>query len=809
MCGAYFMASMRNLLTIFVLIHVGFSGVGATSFDTDVKPVLERYCFGCHGADKQKGKVRLDTLSLNFAEDARAAETWHDALDALHTGEMPPEDETQPTAEERAILTNWLRGAFDQYIAEQRETGGRGVVRRLNRVEYQRTMEALLGLKMDYAANLPPEGRSPDGFQNNGASLGMSGLQLEYMLQAARDGLRQVIVEGPEPEVFVHQASETVSDKKIKKLSDRLGRVGTFVARLPEFPDDGEFVFRIAAHAELPEPGSPWPRMEIRFGYRADTQAPSEVVGVVEVNSEDTVVYEVRGRMEQFPVQTRSQSKFPGMLVWMRNVYDDGQAVPMKPRTVLVEVEGKKKPKKTQVWDEDPSFPKVVVESFEFVGPVFTQWPPDSHQAILFPSPLRKNDEPAYVREVLKRFMTRAFRRPVNQGEVDNVTAFYEKARAHTQSLESAMRETLAMVLISPEFLYLLEPSDQRRRPLNDYERASRLSYFLWSSLPDDPLLALAATGKLQDDAVLEAEVLRMLADPRAQAFVEQFSNQWLDLDGIDRIAINPEYYPDFDLDLKVDMRGETEAFFAEVLHQNLSAEKFIDADFTVLNEPLARHYGIAGPRGMSFERVALSAESRPGGILAHGGILLANSTGEDSHPIKRAVWVLERLLHDPPAPPPPNVPNLDSDDTDISRLPILEQLEAHRENDSCANCHKGIDPWGIALEGFDAVGLQRTEIQRLNKRKMMTHPVVSTAELPNGIKVEGVEGLKNYLLDHKREMFAEALATKMLTYAVGRSMEIVDGPAIDALTTEWLSKDLRLRDLVQAVATSEPFLTK
>ena len=273
------------------------------------------------------------------------------------------------------------------------------------------------------------------------------------------------------------------------------------------------------------------------------------------------------------------------------------------------------------------------------------------------------------------------------------------------------MRETLAMVLISPDFLYLFEPAKDQRR-LNDWELAARLSYFLWSTMPDERLTQLATEGKLREGELLRGEVARMIADPRSWQFVEQFAEQWLDVGAIDRVAINPEFYPDFDNALKSSMRGETLNFFATVLYEKLSVLNFLDSDFTMLNEPLAKHYGLSGPRGSQFERVDLTG-SRRGGVLTHASVLLGNSTGDDSHPVKRAVWLRERLLNDPPADPPPNVPSLDSTDPNFAALPVREQLRLHRQDAACNDCHRGIDPWGIALENYGADGLWRDEILR------------------------------------------------------------------------------------------------
>ena len=367
------------------------------------------------------------------------------------------------------------------------------------------------------------------------------------------------------------------------------------------------------------------------------------------------------------------------------------------------------------------------------------------------------------------------------------------------------------MVLISPEFLYLVEPSDSTKRTVNDWELASRLSYFLWSTMPDKRLFQLARKGTLHQPDILREEVARMIADPRAWQFVKQFTEQWLDVGAVDRVAVNPEYYPDFNNDLKQSMRGETLHFFAEILRKNLSALNFLDSEFVMVDEALANHYGLQGPRGSSFMRVALNPQDRRGGLLAHGSVLLGNSTGEDSHPVKRAVWIRERLLDDPPSDPPPNVPNLDATNPDFAQLPVREQLRLHRNEASCNDCHRGIDPWGIVLENYGGDGLWRDKILRpkAKGRGLEGKPVVSETALPDGTKVASLDELKKYLLADRRKQFARAFVSKLLTYALGRSLELTDEKTVDELTAKFIAGDYRIAPLIQLVVSNELFQSK
>jgi hypothetical protein len=765
--------------------------------------------------------------------DSAAAETWHDVLGVINRGEMPPAEAPQPSDEDRRKLVELLTEELKRVVQAAQSTGGRGVLRRMNRVEYQNTMRDLLGIDTDYIRNLPPDSVSVDGFKNNGRALQMSALQLEYYLQAARWGLTKAIVDGPAPSVFRHVIREGTENggRTVQNLgrSNSLGRTEIFLARIAEeYPEQGEFLLRVRARAKL-TPGHGYPRLEVALGFRADTQLPHRVAGVMDVSSEQTQTYEIRGRIEDFPLPSRSQSKFPGLLIKVANLYDDGSPMPEQV-TIEVPVEGKKKRKKKKIWPEEPDMPKLEIESVEFVGPVYEAWPPTHHTDILFDSPKHASHEREYVVEVLSRFLFRAYRRPVAVEEIKPFLTFFDRARTTLPTFEEAIRETLAMVLVSPEFLYLMEPAGDERRALNQWEIATRLSYFLWSSMPDELLLAAAERGDLTVAGELGRVAEEMMDDPRSWQFVDQFVDQWLDVSAVDRVAVNPEFYPRWKDSLKSSISEEPKHFFAEILHQRLSALNFLDSDFAMLNGPLMRHYSLTAPTaerdlesqrrfGMNFQRVALPPDSHRGGILAQACILLGNSTGEDSHPVKRAVWIRERLLDDPPADPPPNVPALDAENPDFATLPVRKQLEVHRQEASCNDCHRSIDPWGIALEAFGADGLFRTKIPRrlLNsgrakKRervRMVDQPVESHTTLPDGTEVDGIADLKAYLLESKQDQFARTLVTKLLTYAIGRSLELTDEAAIESLTADFIAHDYQLHHLVRSIVLSDPFLTK
>ena len=770
----------------------------AINFEQQVRPILKKHCFKCHGEKKQKGDLRLDTLSGDLSKDRVAAEAWHDVRNALNLSEMPPKKEDSLLPAELRTVTSWITQEIDALVASQKGTDGRIVLRRLNKTDYQNTMRDLLGIEMDYAKNLPPETLSEDGFRNNGTTLQMSDLQLEYYLESARKGLAKAIVTGSRPKFFEEEFTLSVNDKN--RGSNILDKDQQFIAKLLDYPEDGEILIRAKVKAQFAE-GRGYPQLRAAIGYRADVQAPRGFLKPVDITSEDWQIIEFRARIENFPLPSKSQSKFPGLLLWLDNAYAEGHDKPIKAR-------GKGKKKKAP---KGPlTYPRIEVASMQFIGPILDDWPPAQHKAILLPSKQRSNEE-AYSKIVIRNFMRRAFRRPIHDEEIVPYYRFFRSTRPEMETFEDAIRETLAMVLISPDFLFLVEPSGSSKRSISDWELASRLSYFLWSSMPDSRLLNLAKKEALKKPEILEKEISRMISDERSWQFVEQFADQWLDIGALQRVAINPNYYPKFDPTLKASMRGETIHFFGELFQKNLSALNILDSNFTMLDEPLAKHYGLAGPKGSRFERVSIKPGDHRGGVLAHGSVLLGNSTGEDSHPVKRAVWIRERLLDDAPTPPPPDVPALDSTDPNFATLSVRDQLAEHRKQISCNECHRNIDPWGISLENFGADGLWREQILRkkVKGKGMIKLPVLSEAILPDGKKIEGIAELKKHLLEDRREQFARAFTSKLLTYALGRRLELIDQKTVNELTSKFIKSDYRIKDLIYLIVASKTFQSK
>ena len=786
-----------------------WSADGETVFKESIRPLLKTYCYDCHGPKKQKGDIRLDQLDFDLVQ-GKSTETWHDALNKINLGEMPPEDAPQLPGPDRRKLVGWLTEQLRLAARARQGTGGQVVMRRLNRAEYQYTMSDLLGLQMDYSEELPADARSSDGFRNNGASLEVSALQIENYLKAARKALDFVLVEGEQQDRVVTPIKGNVKGKGgnrslVGNSSERLGRVNYWHGSFKDLPRTDVFTIRIKAHTDR-KPGQAAPILFARYGYFVSGLTLNIMgdAGQIEITSTTPEYYEIPGRPQFFPLpEAHVPTEKLNGVVTLQNVLVDGEPLP-KPVSKVIEEKknGKTKKRKIQEYPEDPDFPRIIIDSVEIVRHDHASWPPAAHRDIVPKEEDLQSSES--VRRVLKNFLRRAWRRPIREAELIQWVSHFKTIRGQGGSDIFALKETLAASLASSNFIFLSEPHlASKTRPLSSHELATRLSYFLWSSLPDEELFALADSGELLKPAVLQKQFERMFADKKFDRFAEQFCMQWLDLEGVDRVAINPQYYKKFDNQLKPAMVGETLAFFKEILQSNSSALQFIDADFTMLNAALAKHYGLSGPRSQRFERVSLKGTNRPGGLLGHASTHLAGSDGADSHPIKRAVWIREHLLHDPPNPPPPDVPDLAASVPNFEKLSIREQLVQHREKEACADCHRSIDPWGIALEGYDAIGLLREKTARLNK------PVATQATLPGNHEIAGLADLQKYLLNQRRDQFAKALVSKLLIYGLGRSLELADEPLIDELSVQFAKDDYRLPGLMKNIIMSELFLSR
>ena len=546
---------------------------------------------------------------------------------------------------------------------------------------------------------------------------------------------------------------------------------------LTPLPNDHPLVARLEAQAAA-EQSAELPALRAFIGTRTDDgmdYACFDAPRTVDAPLGAAATYEFHGRLENLPIpepDTGDKEELSGIMVL--GVWNDH----------LVKR------------SDDPG-PPLLIESLEFEAPYYAEWPPASRARIFHDSPLR-GDEEAYTREILQRFLPRAFRRPVTPSEIERYLSAWRSGRAQYDQYEHSVRETLVAALCSPSFLFLIEPEDARDAEgrIGEDALATRLSYFLWNAPPDEELAELARTGRLREQ--LDAQTARLLDDPRSEAFVRAFTREWLRMDRLENVTINPNRFPEFTRFVKHDLAEETWRFVAHVLRQNLPLSTLVDSDFAMLNQTLAEFYGIAGVEGVAFRPVQLPKGSGRGGLIGQGAFLAGHSDGEEPHPIKRAVWVKEKLLGQAPKPPPPNVPALDPTVPNFENLTLKERLEQHRDNPSCHDCHASFDPYGIALEGYNAVGL----LEAVRKGR----PVDARAVLPDGTEVDGADGLRAYLLGKARDQVAAAVIEHLFAYAVGRDPDFADEAELAGITARVAAEGGTLRAAVCGIVQSPSF---
>lgn len=808
---------------------------------TRVAPLFEKHCYGCHGPTKTKGKLRIDKLNPDFVK-GNDGDHWRDVLDRLNFGDMPPASEPALKKEDRELMTAWLDQERRRAALAKNQTTH---FRRLTRREYERTLQDLLGLPIEFGSRLPEDGRSKDGFRNDGDALRMSPLQYETYLQIADEALAESIVSGPASVVHRYRlwVGEKYADFAVTPLPKPEGQQGESF----EYETNKGKAFRIwnmsAPNKDTDKDkakvwdGALAPSAIRRFGEAA-VQMPERVYafGFHQAFRKGETRIKVRAARVE-PALGADASRLPFLTVAMGSTNFHGVELKILGEPIVIEhtdyrtyefrvrMENVSVPNAGPLNDKNSALvaawnsakavkdeklpPRLKIEWIEFESPYFESWPPPTHTNILFAR--GEMPEAAYAREVVRRFAARAYRGPIAPAELDRLMNYWTKARASTETLEASLRDTLGVVLTSPRFLGL--PTSRTgggKERLNDHELAARVSYFLWSTMPDETLVRLAAERKLRDPAVLSAQVRRMIQDPRAWMFIEQYAEQWLDLDRLQRVTVSKSSYPGFDDQLAAAMRQETIHFFGAVLRGDLSIFQFLASDFTCVNDTLAAHYGIAGITGPKFRKVKLDEAHHRGGLLTHASILTGNSDGKDGHPIKRGVWLLKNLFDETPPPPPPNVPELNRANPMVKNLTIPQALAVHRNSTACMGCHRKIDPWGTAFEEYDAVGnWQRDGVGAGLRKRRTNHPIDAKAELPTGVKVDGMQELRTELLRSKSDDFRRAMLRKVMVYALGRSLTLGDVQAADALVPALRARGDRLPALIELIAASEPFQSK
>ncbi|TWT94956.1 DUF1592 domain-containing protein [Neorhodopirellula pilleata] len=842
-----------------------------SAFETTVKPLLQRHCIDCHGPDTTEGNIRIDTLNPDLV-NGEDTDWWAEIFAVITKGEMPPPDEGDLADEERQELVDWLSAELHTASIVRRRTAGRSSFRRMTRYEHNYALQDLLGLPWDFAGDLPPEAHSADGFQNSSELLHLSVSQFETYHRIARKALRRAIVIGDRPETLhwnipIRDAAQREwdkQDKQISKLEKELKDDPTKLAieleklrnsftsprnsayyhdRSTDRTAKAEWDYPGARYAFAPTekaatdqatsfpdvddcvailPNGRGPRLIIELGNRLPDEGTMRVT--VRASRVNTTEDDIPSMQLLFGWQASNEGRA------LLPVSDDDTPVtasPNQPQLIqwdvpLGEIYPRNSVRKTSLMGTTPSpseyirlvnssvsASEIQIDYVHVAAPVYDQWPPESHRNILVSSD-DSDDEPSYAREIIAKFMRRAWRRPVTDEEINAKLKLFAAMRPQCETFEEAVIEVLATVLSSPQFLYLTATStgfdskttdsqsnrdDQSR--LNLHALANRLSIFLWCSVPDPELLALAESGQLADSEALVAQVQRMLDDPRSERFSQHFVHQWLDLELLEFQNFK-QNVPGFDPLLKEAMLYEPVGLFSEVLKSNASVLDFVHCDYTIINERLARHYGWPNVKGNHFRRVTIGNDYRRGGLLTQAGTLAMNSDWPDSHPLKRAIWLLESILADPPPPPPPAVPQIDLADPEIAKMTLKERIEDHRNHAACMSCHVKIDPWGIAFENYDALGRWRSEIRG--------KPVDASSELFNRQTLDGMDGLKRFLLQHRQDQFVRAMVSKLATYALGRSLRFADQADIDAITAQVRQEGDGLRTVVQTICQSDLF---
>lgn len=813
----------------------------ATSFAKIVRPFLRTWCCKCHGSEQQKGERRFDNSTGAIESDGDLVDL-QDILDQLNLGEMPPSDADQPPDEERRVVTRVLTERIAAHHAATGAKTGRTVLRRLNAREYRNTVRDLLQIELtmfDPAQGFPRDQRS-EHLDNNGEALVTSGYLLRQYLMAAEKVVHKALTPLTKPDVRTWTFDENFQQQpeidqvhrktnefrhmtlyEVRGADKHEGAYGSIRDFVKGVPEDGIYEIRFEAEAlnRVHQYDDEFLRLDKSEPFRLGIVPGDHTVGALHhtqpIEPLLTEVDIADGR-QWYTVQVwLDAGKTPrftfenGMMdvrsLWSRVFRQYPKLLPKPRRKGIVEAR--------YLAIKDGKFPQIRIHRIEIRGPIYEQWPTPGHRAILgddWEAVVRADELPdALLRKHLTSFLLRAYRRPAQPEEIGRVMGIIRDRHAAGRSPIDAYGDGLKAALCSPSFLYLDESTaakvvdddgagtvEQAERRLDSYALASRLSYFLWSSMPDRELLELAESGQLQRSEVLAQQVDRLLRDPRSRAFVEGFLGSWLTLQDLGSTPPDRSTFPDYyQYDLDTAMREETRLFTRHLVDQNMSIDNFLDSDFTFVNRALARHYALDEPSGRGFHKVSLT-DRRRGGLLGHASVLTVTANGIDTSPVVRGVWLLENILGTPPAPPPPDVEPLDPDIRGAKT--IREQLEKHRSVSACNDCHRSIDPPGFALENFDPVGAWRTSYGRKTR-------IDASGEFPDGQRFSGIKDFKKILLT-REDQFARALTTKLLAYATGRDITAADRPEVDAILATSKKQGRGFRSLISLVAASEIF---
>ena len=796
----------QYLCLILVLILIAFAanpgGEEISSFSQEGLPFLKKYCFSCHAGDAPAAELALNVFSddLSLIENR---DVWDRVLDMVTTGYMPPsESEHQPTIEASDAFVAHIEAIFEHADRTAKPDPGRITVRRLNRVEYKNTVRDMLGVDFDPTENFPADDVG-HGFDNIGDVLTMSPLLMERYLEAAEAiATRVILVDPPPPSKRYQRGSrlnprhDDVPDERFRLLDPtateawKSGPFTTGATFFKMFPDE-EIIYKATLYAETDNEMPVEVALFIQGEGLEEVSSPEELARLVGVDPAADNGIKI---LKTFEITSRDPKKnqtVEFLVTGIPNIENAGIAM-VKP----TEGEASVKLQIRTLWAE---------------GPLDTR--PDTQLEILACTPDIPQIE--QTREVLTRLLRRGYRRPPTETEVEELVQFAASVQDDDTKWEAAIQQAIKVILCSPKFLFRLELDDRPQTPdpyaIDAFQLASRLSYFVWRSMPDDELFELASQNQLTVN--LEAQVKRMLADPKAAEFARDFGTQWLQIQRLATVTPDAERFPHFRRRWLAAMLKETELFLESIFREDRSVLDLLDADYTFLNQELANHYGIADTngnwkyqektvpggeaiKGSAFRRVALQGTSR-GGILTHASVLTVTSNPTRTSPVKRGRWVLEQILGSPPPPPPPDVPELEEEQAATTGTSLRELLEQHREDPACANCHAKMDPIGFALENYNAIGAFRKKDGGLK--------IDTAAELPDGTTFDGIADLKQILKDRKQE-FVRCLTEKMLIYALGRGLEYYDRPTVDRIVAQLEAEGYKSSVLVTEIVKSDPF---
>jgi mono/diheme cytochrome c family protein len=737
----------------------------APSYDyrADIEPILIEYCFDCHGDGMDKGSIALDQHE-DLEELLLDRSLWEHVYNNVDGFLMPPGEKPQPSDKDRDKLIAWIERDVFQLDPENPDPG-RVTIRRLNREEYNNTMRDLVGVDLRPADDFPADDTGY-GFDTIGDVLSLSPALLERYFDAAGKVLDAAMVtEAPAPKVMNFDEDRFRGRQRIDDGNGHMSSTATVGVRL-KAPEKGSYRIEVMAGGSQSE--NIWPNMRVAMEG---------------------------GPTKEFTVDRGYAS--PGWFGW---------EVPLTTDERWLDVSFTNDHYDPKAKDPTQRDRNLNVMKIRVVGPLNQKVPVPSevHRRLLSAAD-PKASQTDRARAVIRDFGARAWRRPLTDDEAENLLGFFEGTQKD-RPFDSAIKLTFQAILVSPKFLFRGEAqpnpdSPDAIHPIDEYALASRLSYFLWSSMPDRKLMELAASGKLRSN--LRSEVTRMLADEKAGELTENFAGQWLQLRNLDLVAPDSKRFPAWNNELRDAMRGETERFFAGIVSENRSVLEFLDSNYTWVNEPLARHYGLDGVKGDAFQKVSLTGETRKqrGGVLSHASVLTITSNPTRTSAVNRGNWVLENLLGTPPPPPPDDVPALEEaakSDGAAKSMTLRQQLEKHREDVNCAACHARMDPIGFGLENFDAIGAWR------NREEGQV--IDASGKLYTGETFNGPAELRSLLAEQKQEAFVRCLSEALLTYASGRGLEYYDKPALGRIVEQVEDSDFLFHELVFAVVESVPF---